>query len=126
MDYTQIIITIITAIVVPGTVWLIKKVDAYLSLKIMDEQLQKYLSIASECIIDAVKSTAQTFVDHIDDKDWNDQTKREAFELARITALENLGLTGRTLIEEALGDFDAWVDTKIEAEVKRQAVSMNG
>lgn len=123
MDYTEIIVTVITAIVVPALVWLIKKADAYLTAKSKDEQLDKYLKIASECISDAVKATAQTFVDHIDDKDWNEKTKNEAFELAKITALENLGITGKKLITEAIGDFDKWVDTKVEAEVKRQAVN---
>jgi hypothetical protein len=126
MDYTEIIITIITAVIVPGAVWLMKRIDSYLSARIKDERLQKYLKLASECVTDAVGNVAQTFVDQIEDKDWNDQTKREAFELARNTALENLGIMGRRLIEEALGDFDAWVDTKIEAEVKRQAVRMSG
>jgi hypothetical protein len=126
MDYTEIIITIITAVIVPGAVWLMKRIDSYLSTRIKDERLQKYLKLASECVTDAVGNVAQTFVDQIEDKDWNDQTKREAFELARNTALENLGIMGRRLIEEALGDFDAWVDTKIEAEVKRQAVKMSG
>ena len=122
MDYTEIITTIITAVVVPGLLWLGKQAADYLTEKSKNDKLDKYIKIASDCVADAVADTAQTFVDHIQDKDWNDETKQQAFEQAKEKALENLGITGKKLIEEALGDFDKWISTKIQAEVKRQEV----
>jgi hypothetical protein len=122
MDYTEIITTIITAVIVPGLLWLGKQAANYLQEKSKNDKLDKYIKIASDCVADAVADTAQTFVDYIQDSDWNEQTKQEAFELAREKALENLGLTGKKLITEALGDFDKWINTKIQAEVKRMEV----
>lgn len=122
LNYTEILTTIITLVIVPGMIWLGKCLADYLLEKSKNEKLDKYIKLASDCIADAVGDVAQTFVDHIEDKDWNEETKNEAFELAKVTALENLGLSGRKLIEEALGDFDGWVKTKIQAEVKRLEV----
>lgn len=123
MDYTEIITTIITAVVVPGLLWLGKQLADYLTEKSKNDKLDKYIKIAADCVADAVADTAQTFVDKVSESEWNEETKSQAFELAKEKALESLGITGKTLITEALGDFDKWIDTKIEAEVKRQAVS---
>ena len=122
LDYTEILKTLITLVIVPSLLWLGKQIANYLIDKSKNDKLDKYIRLASECIADAVADTAQTFVDKIDGKDWNEETKKEAFELAKLKALENLGLTGKKLIAEAIGDFDKWVNTKVEAEVKRLAV----
>lgn len=122
MNYSEIITTIITAVVVPGLLWLGKQIADYLKEKSKNDKLDKYIGIASDCVSDAVKATAQTFVDKVADSKWNEETKQQAFELAKEKALENLGISGKKLIAEALGDFDKWMDTKIEAEVKKQEV----
>ena len=122
MDYKDILTTMITAVVIPGLLWLGKQAAACLQEKCKNDLIDKYIYIASECIKDAVAQVSQTFVDQVSEGEWNADTKREAFELARVTALENLGITGQKLINEMLGDFDKWVSTKIEAEVKRLAV----
>ena len=122
MEYRDILSTMITAVIVPGLLWLGKQAAVYLREKCKNDMLDKYLRIASECIVDAVAQVSQTFVDKVTEGKWNVTAKNEAFELARITAMENLGITGQKLITEALGDFDKWVATKIEAEVKRLAV----
>ena len=89
---------------------------------VKDKRVQKYLIIATDCVSDAVLDIAQTFVDHVKDEEWNDDTKQEAFNKAKEKALKHLGITGKALLEEALGDFDGWINSKIEAEVKRLAV----
>lgn len=89
---------------------------------VKDKKVQKYLIIATDCVADAVADIAQTFVDHVKDEEWNEETKKQAFNKAKEKALLHLGITGRALLEEALGDFEGWVNSKIEAEVKRLAV----
>lgn len=89
---------------------------------IKDKRVQKYLVIATDCVSDAVLDIAQTFVDKIKEEEWNEDTKQEAFNKAKEKALKHLGITGKALLEEALGDFDGWINSKIEAEVKRLAV----
>lgn len=107
---------------IPSIIILGKAVCKEIEENIKDKQVQKYLLIATGCIADAVVDTTQTFVDKLPDEDWNTETKQEAFALAKEKALQHLGLTGKVLLEEILGDFDGWINTKIEAEVKRLAV----
>ena len=71
---------------------------------------------------DAVAGYCTNLCDHIKEEDWNEDTKQEAFNKAKKKALLHLGATGKILLEEVLGDFDSWIDTKVEAEVKRLAV----
>ena len=122
MNYNVILMTIITSVVIPSIIILGKAVCREIEENIKDKQVQKYLLIATGCIADAVVDTAQTFVDKLPDEEWNTETKQEAFALAKEKALQHLGLTGKLLLEEILGDFDGWINTKIEAEVKRLAV----
>jgi hypothetical protein len=89
---------------------------------VKDKKVQKYLVIATDCVSDAVLDIAQTFIDKIKEEEWNEDTKQEAFNKAKEKALKHLGITGKALLEEALGDFDGWINSKIEAEVKRLAV----
>ena len=89
---------------------------------VKDKRVQKYLIIATDCVSDAVLDIAQTFIDKIKEEEWNEDTKQEAFNKAKEKALKHLGITGKALLEEALGDFDGWINSKIEAEVKRLAV----
>ena len=90
---------------------------------VKDKRVQKYLIIATDCVSDAVLDIAQTYIDKITEDEWDDEAKRQAFDMAKEKALLHLGITGRTLLEEALGDFEGWIGSKIEAEVKRLAVS---
>jgi hypothetical protein len=122
MDYNEILMTLVTMVIIPAIGIVGKALYKYLQENIKDKRVQKYLLIATDCVTDAVADVAQTVVDHISDEEWNDGTKQEAFEIAKEKALTHLGITGKTLLEEALGDFDGWINTKIEAEVKRLAV----
>lgn len=122
MDYNSILMTVITSVVIPAIIILGKAVYKEIEENIKDKRVQKYLLIATDCVSDAVADIAQTVIDKISDEDWNEESKKEAFELAKEKALQHLGITGKTLLQEALGDFEGWINSKIEAEVKRLAV----
>ncbi|MDF2907486.1 MAG: hypothetical protein K0R34_2807 [Herbinix sp.] len=123
MDWNEIMMTLITAVVIPAIIVLGNMLKKYIEANIKDDKVQKYLIIATDCVTDAVADVAQTIVDKVADEEWNEDTKKAAFEVAKEKALQHLGITGKTLLEEALGDFDGWINSKIEAEVKRLAVS---
>jgi predicted thioredoxin/glutaredoxin len=125
MNWNEILMTLITAVVIPAIVVLGNSLKKYIDANIKDKNVRKYLSIATDCVTDAVADIAQTFVDHVKDEEWNDETKKIAFDKAKEKAILHLGVTGKELLEEALGDFDGWINTKIEAEVKRLAVNDN-
>lgn len=112
----------VTLILIPLIGYIGAKIGKLIEANIKDKNVRKYLTIATDCVADAVADISQTFVDHVKEEDWNEDTKQEAFNKAREKALLHLGATGKTLLEEVLGDFDSWIDTKVEAEVKRLAV----
>jgi hypothetical protein len=123
MDWNEVLMTIVTTVLIPAVIILGKALYGYIEEHIKDEKVKKYLLIATDCIADAVADVAQTYVDKIADGDWNEETKKQAFDLAKSKAVMHLGITGKTLLEEALGDFEGWINSKIEAEVKRMAVA---
>jgi hypothetical protein len=122
MDYNSILMTLITMVVIPAIGILGNAAYKAIQENIKDKRLHKYLLIATDCVADAVADIAQTVVDKIKDTEWDDDAKKAAFETAKEKALLHLGITGRALLEEALGDFEGWINSKIEAEVKRLAV----
>ena len=122
MDWNSLLMTIITTVLIPAIIIVGKAAYKAIEENVKDKKVQKYLLIATDCVSDAVLDIAQTFIDKINDEDWNDETKKQAFEMAKEKALLHLGITGRILLEEALGDFEGWMGSKIEAEVKRLAV----
>lgn len=119
MDYNEIIQTILISVVIPAVIVIGNQLNKLIQEKVKNEKLQKYLKIANECISDSVTAVAQVYVDKLDEEEWNEQTKGEAFTQAKEIALESIGITGKQIISEAMGDFDAWLEIKIEAEVKR-------
>lgn len=122
MDWNEIMMTSITAVIIPAIVVLGNMLRKYIDANIKDEKVLKYLTIVADCVTDAVADVAQTVVDKVKDEEWNNETKQAAFEAAKEKALQHMGITGKELLEEALGDFDGWINSKIEAEVKRLEV----
>lgn len=118
LNVSEIIGTIVTVLIIPALAYIGTQISVLLKEKIKDDKLEKYLAIANDCVLDAVLDVAQTFVDRLEEDGWNEDTKKQAFIMAKERALAHLGITGRTIIEEALGDFDGWINSKIESKVK--------
>ena len=45
--------------------------------------MQKYLLIATDCVSDAVLDIAQTYIDKLSEDEWTDESKKQAFDMAR-------------------------------------------
>lgn len=61
------------------------------------------------------RETAQTFVDSLKaEGKFTKEKQLEAFQKAKDKALEILGDTVVKALNEVYGDFDAWIETKIE------------
>ena len=75
----------------------------------------KYIDMATEAVIQAVTYVAQTFADELKkDGAFNKDKQREAFYIAKSKVIEILGNTAVQTLNEIYGDFDVWLDTKIE------------
>lgn len=96
-------------------VTLLRKKTAQLQQELDNENASKYMNMASEAVAQAVTYTAQTFVDTLKAEGaFTKEKQLEAFNTAKDKVLEILGVTVVEALGEIYGDFDVWLDTKIE------------
>lgn len=94
---------------------LLRRETAKLQKELDNETANKYMDMAVEAVEQAVTSTAQTFVDALKSSGGFTKEKQlEAFQKSKDKALAILGDTAVAALNEIYGDFDAWIDTKIE------------
>lgn len=94
---------------------LIRKKTAQLQQEADNKKAEKYMNMACEAVAQAVTYTAQTFVDTLKkDGAFTAEKQLEAFEKAKNKTLQILGDTAVAALGEIYGDFDTWIETKIE------------
>ena len=94
---------------------LLRKRTAQIEEELDNESISKYMDMACEAVAQAVTYTAQTFVDALKaDGLFTKEKQVEAFNKAKCKALEILGDTVAESLANIYGDFDAWLDTRIE------------
>ena len=94
---------------------LLRRETARVQKELDNETANKYMDMAVEAVEQAVTSTAQTFVDALKSSGGFTKEKQlEAFQKSKDKALAILGDTAVAALNEIYGDFDAWIDTKIE------------
>lgn len=94
---------------------LLRRETARIEKELDNETASKYMDMACEAVTQAVTYTAQTFVDTLKSSGGFTKEKQlEAFEKAKGKTLEILGDTTVAALNEIYGDFDAWLETKIE------------
>lgn len=94
---------------------LLRRETAKIQKQIDNETASKYMDMAVDAVEQAVAFTAQTFVDALKSSgDFTKEKQLEAFQKSKDKALEILGDTTVAALGEIYGDFDAWIETKIE------------
>lgn len=94
---------------------LLRKKTAQLQQGLDNDTASKYIDMACEAVAQAVTYTAQTFVDTLKAENAFTKDKQlEAFNKAKDKTLKILGDTAVEALNEIYGDFDAWLNTKIE------------
>ncbi len=94
---------------------LIRKQTSQLQKELDNKTASKYMDMACDAVAQAVTYTAQTFVDTLKAEGaFTKEKQLEAFKKAKDKALEILGNTAVTALGEIYGDFEVWLDTKIE------------
>lgn len=94
---------------------LLRRETAKIEQEIDNDTATKYMNMACEAVTQAVTYTAQTFVDTLKSSGGFTKEKQlEAFEKAKNKTLEILGDTTVAALGEIYGDFDTWLETKIE------------
>lgn len=94
---------------------LLRRETAQLQQELDNATASKYMNMACDAVAQAVTYTAQTFVDTLKAEGAFTKDKQlEAFDKAKSKTLEILGDTAVAALGEIYGDFDTWLDTKIE------------
>lgn len=78
-----------------------------------------YIELIEKTIVDCVRATNQTFVDSAKANGvFNEEAWAEAFEKSKTDALALINESQKQLVEQLYGDFNKWLDNKIESTVK--------
>lgn len=94
---------------------LLRRETAQLQQELDNNTASKYMTMACDAVAQAVTYTTQTFVDTLKAEGaFTKEKQLEAFKKAKDKALEILGDTAVAALGEIYGDFDVWLETKIE------------
>ena len=86
-----------------------------------NETAKKYMADVTDIISTAVSCTSQTYVDALKKNDIFDKAAQlEALEKSKEKTLSLLSASTKSILAEIYGDLDAYLETKIEAEVRAQ------
>lgn len=125
MNITETIQQIFELCIVPlliiGTkylVSLIQKKKEEIDSKMNNEELSKYSDMLANTIEECVIATNQTYVDSLKNKNaFDKKAQKEAFNLTYEKVKALLTDEAQKMLEEAYGDLNLYITTKIEAEV---------
>lgn len=118
INLTEIIIVFIQLILVPFVAFALNALKRFIEAKTNNEFVEKYLLMATDAISDAVLEVKQTYVDNIKGTDgWSEATQKRALSMAKDKALASIGVDGVEIISTVVGDFESWLDTKVEANI---------
>lgn len=94
---------------------LLKKRTAQIEKELDSKTVAKYMNMAADAVAQAVTYTAQTFADALKaEGKFTKEKQLEAFNKAKDKTLEILGDAAVIALGEIYGDFDVWLNTKIE------------
>lgn len=125
MEFTQLITDIFQVCIIPLlgvlTAFFVKWVNAKsieISTNIDDATLKKYMDMLTQTISDCVIATNQTYVESLKQQGKFDlDAQKEAFNLTKDAVLAILSEEAQTYLSTAVGDLNAYITKKIEAEV---------
>ena len=131
MEYTILISNIFQVCIIPLlgvlTTFFMKWVNAKsaeIQANINDATLKKYMEMLTSTITDCVIATNQTYVESLKDQGKFDaDAQQRAFELTSKAVMEILSEDAKIYLASAVGDLNAYITKKIEAEVNINKVS---
>lgn len=92
--------------------------SAKIQSNIADETLNKYMAMLTQTISDCVIATNQTYVESLKQQGKFDlDAQKEAFNLTKDAVLAILSEEAQIYLSTAVGDLNAYITKKIEAEV---------
>ena len=114
IDWATVLQTIWTIIIIPFFTFIGKQVKSYLETK----KLGKYTEMLYTAIENVVKDVQDTVVKDIKGTDaWTPEKIEEIKKIAIDKAIASMTMEGYQLLTKANVDFNAWVDSIIQAKL---------
>lgn len=125
MNWTELLVDIFEVCIIPLlgvlTAFFVKWVNtksAEIKTNINDATLSKYMDMLAQTISDCVIATNQTYVESLKAQGKFDlNAQKEAFNLTKDAVMTILSAEAQEYLSTAVGDLNAYITKKIEAEV---------
>ena len=122
IDWLAIIEPLLT-VLVGAAITYVSTLIKYKINEIQDEKLQKHLHLLNELIANMVAETNQQVVDELKRKDeFNKEVAGEVFGFTKHKVKQNLTRDSRKVLQYVYTNLDAYIESQIEEEVRKQGV----
>ena len=118
--FSSVVLPLLISLTIFVIQWLnAKKVE--IMNKVENDTADKYIALLFETISDCVSATTQTYVESLKKQGkFDGEAQKDAFQMTFDAVMNTLTEEAKMYLTEIYGDLNAYLTTKIEAEVKAQ------
>ena len=118
--FSSVVLPLLISLTIFVIQWLnAKKVE--IMNKVENDTADKYIALLFETISDCVSATTQTYVESLKKQGkFDGEAQKVAFQMTFDAVMNTLTEEAKMYLTEIYGDLNAYLTTKIEAEVKAQ------
>lgn len=114
----NIISVVVTAVILPLISYAGARLIAWLNAKIKDENAKQQLTVATDIVMNAVRSVFQTYVETLKKNGTFDKERQKvALIKAKDDALAQMSDEIKDYITKNYGDLETWITTQIESTI---------
>ena len=114
----NIISVVVTAVILPLISYAGARIIACLNAKIKDENAKQQLTVATDIVMNAVRSVFQTYVETLKKNGTFDkESQKVALIKAKDDALAQMSDEIKDYITKNYGDLETWITTQIESTI---------
>lgn len=114
----NIISVVVTAVILPLISYAGARLIAWLNAKIKDENAKQQLTVATDIVMNAVRSVFQTYVETLKKNGTFDkESQKVALIKAKDDALAQMSDEIKDYITKNYGDLETWITTQIESTI---------
>lgn len=118
MDIQTILLSALSIVITALVTWGTERLIALINSKIKNTKYAKYLADSVDIVSRAVKTTYQTYVEALKDKNmFTSDAQVEALNKAKDIAVSQLSAEMKTFIESNFGDVEKWLTSTIESVI---------
>lgn len=114
----NVISAVVTTVLLPLITWAGTKLIQYIGSKVKNEKAATFLSVATDIVLNAVRSVFQTYVESLKaNGSFNKEAQYTALCKAKDIALAQLGEDVKEFITKTYGNLDGWLTNQIESTI---------